>query len=71
MLTLICFIVLAQAYLFKWIIPAYHLIDKKVTEITPDMGKGYAYLLALAVILILLSFFILTRVRKKTAPDIL
>ena len=69
MLTLICFIVLGQAYLFKWIIPAYHLMDKKVTEIAPDMAKGYAYLLALAVVLILLSFFILTRVRKKTGTS--
>ena len=65
MLTLICFIVLAQAYLFKWLIPVYQLLDKKVTSLTPDMSKGYTYLLVLAGILIALSVFVIKMVRKK------
>lgn len=35
MLTFICFIVLAQAYWFKWIIPAYHVLQANVAALWP------------------------------------
>jgi lactate permease len=64
MLTFICFIVLAQAYLFEWIIPAYQMIDNKKAELTVNPSKGYAYLMALLGILLALISVIVIRVKK-------
>jgi lactate permease len=56
MLILICFIVLAQAYVFKWIIPEYHLLSSEISSITPDLSLGWTYILVLAIILIVFIF---------------
>lgn len=56
MLILICFIVLAQAYVFKWIIPEYHLLSSEISSITPDLSLGLTYILVLAIILIVFIF---------------
>lgn len=47
MLLFICFIVLAQAYVFSWIIPHYQMIVANTAVVTPDFTKGYVYLLLL------------------------
>lgn len=58
MLIFICFIVLAQAYLFSWIIPQYHMLTAKAASSSPDFFEGYAYLLVLAGILATLAIVI-------------
>ncbi|HEY9340365.1 MAG TPA: lactate permease LctP family transporter [Hanamia sp.] len=52
MLIVICFIVLAQAYVFKWIIPEYHMLTSEISSINPDLSLGLRYILVLAIILI-------------------
>ena len=65
MLLFICFIVLAQAYLFSWIIPQYHLLTAKAAPITPDFIKGYIYLLVLAFVLVIFATIIHVMARNK------
>jgi len=66
MLIFICMIVLAQAYLFTWMIPQYQLIAAKAASIAPDFFKGYVYLLVLAVVLVLFAILIRILTRKRT-----
>jgi lactate permease len=65
MLTFICVIVLAQAYLFTWIIPKYHSISANVTALSSDFSKGYTYLFILAGVLIAFALTIIFLTRNK------
>ena len=65
MLLFICCIVLAQAYVFQWMIPAYQKIAQGLTAVTPDLSKGYGYLLTLVVVLVVFSAAIILLVRNK------
>jgi lactate permease len=60
MLLFICFIVLAQAYLFSWIIPQYHMLITNAAKVTTDFSKGYIYLIILMGILLTLVIIVLT-----------
>ena len=53
MLIFICLIVLAQAYVFTWVIPQYQMLTVKTAAITPDFFRGYVFLIALAAVLAL------------------
>jgi lactate permease len=64
MLLFICFIVLAQAYLFSWVIPQYHLLITNAAKITPDFSKGYIYLLILMGVLVALVTIVMTRKKQ-------
>jgi lactate permease len=64
LLLFICFIVLAQAYLFSWIIPQYHMLITNAAKITPDFSKGYIYLFILTGILATLVIIVLTRKKQ-------
>lgn len=64
MLILICFIVLAQAYIFKWLIPVYHMIDTKAAAVITDPAKGYTYLLILLGVLIALALSVMITSKK-------
>jgi len=66
MLAFICFIVLAQAYLFKWMIPAYQMINNKTAALAVDTSKGYFYLIILFGALIILIFAIIIKSKKKS-----
>ena len=55
MLIFICGIVLSQAYLFKWIIPAYRMLDAKSILVTSSAPLGFIYLLICAVVLTVFS----------------
>jgi lactate permease len=66
MLVFICFIVMAQAYLFNWIIPTYQMLSTQTAVSTPDFVKGYTYLLLLATVLVALSVVIMVMTRKKS-----
>ena len=52
MLVFVCCIVLAQAYVFSWLIPGYQMIVAGTSTVVPDFTKGYVYLLVLAAILV-------------------
>lgn len=66
MLAVISGIVLVQAYLLPWIVPDYQLLDSTAAAGTPDLTKGYSYLLILAVIITVFAF-VVTKTRKKVA----
>ena len=64
MLLFICIIVLAQAYLFSWVIPQHHMLTANATKITPDFSKGLLYLFLLMGVLIAFSIIVLTREKQ-------
>lgn len=69
MLGLICFIVLGQAYLFKWMIPSYHINDQiKEAVLNPEIGIGKYYLLILLGVIagIVALVYLLNRKTKRT-----
>ena len=66
MLIFICIIVLAQAYLFSWVIPDYQMLVANAAKIVPDFTKGYFYLLVLVAVLIVLAAVIIVFTRKKS-----
>lgn len=71
MLAFICFIVLAQAYLLKMVIPVYQVLDGNAVAATPG-ASGVAYLLALAGVLIVIALVIVLMNRNKiAAPEII
>ena len=59
MLIFICCIVLAQAYLFQFLIPSYHVADGNTAISNSTTSVGLAYMLALAGILILFALVII------------
>ena len=65
MLGFICVIVLAQAYVFKWVIPVYHMLDNKLTAVVFDPTRGYIYLLILLGVLVSLVFLVLKNGKVK------
>ena len=67
MLSFICCIVLAQAYVFSWLIPKYHMLTANAAAATPDFAKGYAYILVLALVLVALALVIIITTRKRMA----
>jgi len=64
MLAFICLIVLAQAYLFKWIIPSYQLATGNATVPTVVGTWGYVYLIALLALLLVFSIAVILVNRK-------
>ena len=72
MLVFICFIVLAQAYVFQSLIPVYHVVDINAVAATSTITEGLTYLLVLAGVLLLISFIIIAMNRSKvTEPEIM
>ena len=65
LLTFTCIIVLAQTYLFSWIIPTYHLRILDSTSITHDFSRSYIYLIALGFIIGVMATIIILGNRKK------
>jgi lactate permease len=65
MLLFICVIVLAQAYLFNWVIPKHQMIAANTTAVALDFSKGIFYLLALAGVLVALAVVIIVLNKKK------
>ncbi|MEO5891889.1 MAG: lactate permease LctP family transporter [Ferruginibacter sp.] len=58
MLVLICFIVLAQAYIFKGMIPVYQMHETKAAATTTNSSTGYFCLLALLGVLIIFAMIV-------------
>ncbi|GAB3888789.1 L-lactate permease [Spirosoma agri] len=71
MLLFICFLVLAQAYAIKWVIPVYEMLGSKKTATIPDVSKGYTCLIGLAILLAVIATAILrTAKTKEPTPDL-
>jgi lactate permease len=68
MLLLICVIVLAQAYIFKWLIPSYQLLDYKAGTVSTGSGSGMLYLLVLLGILVAFASTIIIIGRRSARP---
>ena len=65
MLVFICFIVLAQAYVFNWLIPDYQMLSTQTVTLVPDFTKGYIYLVILAAVLVAFSTVIILMAKKN------
>ena len=65
MLLLICFIVMAQAYIFTWLIPHYQTPVTSTVPLPVDFSKKYIYLLLSAVVLVVIILLIIKMTRKK------
>ncbi len=63
LLFLVCIITTLQAYVFKWIVPKYEIIDELAPVVKQDISSGVTYLiyLAAAIALIILSIILLNR----------
>lgn len=70
MLIFICFIVLAQAYVFNWLIPDYQMLSPQTATSTPDFKRGYTYLLILAAVLIAFSTVIILLAKNHKANKV-
>ncbi len=66
LLAFTCFIVLAQTYLFSWLIPVYHLKTLDNHSIIHDFSVSYRYLLLLGIIMGAIAAIIISGNRKKT-----
>lgn len=65
MLIFICFLTLMQAYVIKWIIPVYDMVDAKKVVAVTDVSRGYVYLSILIVLLVGLSASVLLAAKKR------
>jgi lactate permease len=65
LLLIVCIITTVQAYFIRWMIPEYNLIDPVSHTAGPDNAGSFIYLLALALILILIAAGVILTDRKK------
>ncbi|MBD2701004.1 lactate permease LctP family transporter [Spirosoma sp. BT702] len=71
MLSVICLITLAQAYVFQWLIPVYEKLSSAKITAGPDVARGYTYLIGLAILLIaLLATILLIGKKKDQTPSL-
>jgi lactate permease len=67
MLFLICLIVMAQAYLFRWLIPVYQTLNTKTVAILkPNVSQGVTYLIMLTGVLLTIILFVMNMTKTKT-----
>ena len=66
LLFFICFFTLGQAYILKWMIPAYQMSDGKIASSIHNAYVGFPYLLILAAVLIIIAITIITMAKKKS-----
>ncbi len=70
MLFFISVIVLAQAYLIKWIIPVYHKAGAIIQVVAPDFSKGYISLLVLSMAIVILVVAMVRIGKKKNKINV-
>jgi lactate permease len=68
LLVAICLIVLAQAYVFSWIIPTYQMIVAGAAPAVVDFTTGYVYLMVLVTVLVAFVAGIKIVNKKKVMP---
>lgn len=72
MLAVICVITLMQAYVVKWVIPAYEMLDSKQAVPSLDVSKGYLYLAGLIIVIAIFALLVLVNSKKKAqVPDVI
>jgi lactate permease len=64
MLAFVSLIVLAQAYVFSWIIPSYNKTGTTITSVQ-DTSQGYIYLLLLVGIILAIAAVVVWTNRKR------
>ena len=69
MLFIICIITLLQAYVIKWITPAYNILEESTMVHKANATTGFIYLIFLAITLLIIAFSVLLLNRRtiKTA----
>lgn len=65
LLTFICLLVFAQAYLISWLVPSYDQLKSGKDNLVPNLSEGYFYLSILFCIVIVFVGFILFRIQKN------
>jgi lactate permease len=65
MLGFICVIVLTQAYIFKWVVPVYHMLDANIKTLAVDPTRGYVYLIILLGVLTGVALVVMNMGRKR------
>lgn len=68
MLFVICILTMMQAYVVTSIIPSYEMIVAATTVAASEVSKGFMYLLILALVLILIALTVFLLNRKKSKP---
>jgi lactate permease len=66
LLAFTCLIVLAQTYLFSWLIPTYQLKTLNSASIANDFSGSYIYLIALGIILAAIATIIMLGNKRKS-----
>lgn len=67
MLFVICIITMLQAYVMKWIVPGYAILDEAIETAQTNLLSGFTYLiyLSVAILIIIVSVVLLNRVNVK------
>ena len=58
MLFIVCGFTISQAYILKWSVPAYKLVETAVPASAADLASGRFYLMLLAALVALIAFFV-------------
>jgi lactate permease len=66
MLSIVCVITFAQAYIITWIIPEYKIMESHISEAVPDLSRGLLYTIILAIAVIVISLTVLFSGRRKS-----
>ena len=67
MLTVICVVTMLQAYAINWIVPRYKAVEAIIKTETESLSRGFLYLLILAIVLVLITASVFLLNRKKKA----
>ncbi len=65
MLFVICLLTITQAYVTQWIIPTYQKVETVSTVVSAKASGGFAYLLVLALVLVVMVSTVLILNKKK------
>ncbi len=71
MLLVVCIITVLQAYVIKWIVPEYKMIETATATAVSNVSGGFIYLLVLAIVLIVIIltvFFLNSKKKRITIP---
>jgi lactate permease len=69
MLFIVCCFTVLQAYVLKWMVPVYNATEAAVVATTAGLSTGFSYLLALALVVLLMVAAVLwINKKEKTTP---
>jgi lactate permease len=65
LLFIVCIITLLQAYVFKWMVPAYKILEESGSVQKPNTIAGFTYLIFLLVMLIIIALIVILLNRRS------